>query len=487
MSTEFNILLEDSMAAAVGLDPEDAKIVRDLVREWRVRLPRNQLRDRYYLGHVPLKDIGVAIPPAIRDKIDPRIGWAKKAVTALADRVRFDGFASDDPETSDQLRMIADANDLGNLLRKATVCELKHCCAFLTVTSGEGGPIVSAYPATAASAVWDYKAKAIRCGLVVSDCRKVTPESDELWPTEVNVFTKTDVITISRSPLMSNAPTWTAAYAPHKMGRPLMEPMAFQPTLERPFGASRITRTVMSLVDEMQRAKAYATLAAAFAASPQKYLLGTDDDPIAENRWNAYIGSIVTFTMNGEGEAPVFGQLPQPSMQPHADYMRQLAAQFSGETSVPVTSLGVMHDQASSSEALYAAKEDLVVEAANMIDVNKRALRNVATMALATLRGASFDEVRASGVTIDAIFANPSRPSVVSQSDAMVKQIAAIPWLAETDVALEQLGYQSEDIRRMKADRRVSQGMGLLSQAATARAQSLGNLASAAPETIGGE
>lgn len=483
MPTAYRVLIEDSLAAAPGLTADESQAVAALVREWRLRLPRNQLRDRYYLGHVPLKDIGVALPPAIRDKVDPRVGWARKAVTSLADRVRFDGFASDDEAVAEELRRVVDANDMRNLMRKATICELKHCCAFLTVTSGPRGPVVSAYPATAASARWDDERKRIRDGLVVVASEQIDG-TDERWPYVVNVFTADDVITLRRDP-RSREGDWGVERHPHRMGRPLMEPMAYAPTLERPFGSSRITRTVMSLVDEFQRAKAYATLAAAFAASPQKYLLGTDDDPISDNRWNAYIGSIVTFTMNSEGNAPQFGQLPQPSMQPHADYMRQLAAQFSGETNVPISSLGVVHDQASSAEALYAAKEDMVIDAANVIDDNRRALRNVALMALAVVHGTDFDTEATSGVTVDALFANPSRPSVVSQSDAMVKQISAIPWLAETDVALEQLGYSTEDIHRMQASRRRAEGMALLGAAATPRAESLHNLAAeAVPETV---
>ena len=42
-------------------------------------------------------------------------------------------------------------------------------------------------------------------------------------------------------------------------------------------------------------------------------------------------------------------------------------------------------------------------------------------------------------------------PSIVSQSDAMVKQISAIPELAETDVALEEMGYTAEQIMRIRS------------------------------------
>ena len=52
---------------------------------------------------------------------------------------------------------------------------------------------------------------------------------------------------------------------------------------------------------------------------------------------------------------------------------------------------------------------------------------------------------------------NPAMPSVVSQSDAMVKQVAAIPWLADTSVALEELGYTDNQIVRLQAEKRRAQ------------------------------
>jgi Holliday junction resolvasome RuvABC DNA-binding subunit len=41
----------------------------------------------------------------------------------------------------------------------------------------------------------------------------------------------------------------------------------------------------------------------------------------------------------------------------------------------------------------------------------------------------------------------------------MVKQIAAIPWIGETTVALEQLGYTEEQITRMLSDKRRAQAL----------------------------
>ena len=58
------------------------------------------------------------------------------------------------------------------------------------------------------------------------------------------------------------------------------------------------------------------------------------------------------------------------------------------------------------------------------------------------------------GLSVQAKFRNPAMPSVVSQSDAMVKMISALPWLADSDVALEEFGFSDDQIQRLRSDRR---------------------------------
>lgn len=450
--------ITEAAASAKQLKPEDAELVRKLVAIWRQKLTRNQLRDRYYLSHVKTKDLGVAIAPEMRGKIKARIDWPAKAVDYLAARSQFDGFTTSDSMRTQELMQIAQANHLKLLYRKAVTSELKHCCAALTVTAGDNGPVISAYPMTACALMWDDALKEVKAGLVVAESKKA-PGSNVRKPTMYKLFTRDALVTIR---CVGMGQVWIANYAYHSMGRPLIEPMAYRPTLERPFGRSRITRTVMSLTDDAQREKERSEIAAEFAAYPQKYLLGTDRTTIPkDSRYAAYIGAILEVT-KGEGDTvPTFGQLSQLSMQPHIDYMRSLAAQFSGATNVPLSALGVVSDNPSSAEAIYAAKEDLVIDAQALNADNGRALVNIAMMALAIQDNSDFNTVRNSGVAIEARFKNPAMPSVVSQSDAMVKQISVLPWLAESDVALEELGYNEEQIQRLHADRARWQGMQL--------------------------
>ena len=44
-------------------------------------------------------------------------------------------------------------------------------------------------------------------------------------------------------------------------------------------------------------------------------------------------------------------------------------------------------------------------------------------------------------------------PSVVSQADAMLKMVQVIPWLGDSDVALEELGFSDDQMLRLRSDR----------------------------------
>ncbi len=454
-------MLGQTLAEADGLDPADAADVRDLIELWARKKARNDLRDRYYLSHVPLKNLGISLPRELEGRIRPRVDWPRKAVLALANRSVLDGYTAKDAEVTDELRAISEANGLKSLYRRNVIGQLKHCCGFWTVTdAGDGSPVISAYPATAASALWDDALKSIRCGLVVveSAARQGT---DDRVPTLVGVYEPGYVIE-----LRSDSGRWSATYQPHGMGRPLMEPMPYEPTLERPFGQSRITRTVMSITDDAVREKARSEVAAEFAAFPQKWLLGTDAETINDkNRYSAAMGVMQEVAKDPDGDSPTIWQSPQLTMQPHIDYMRSLAAQFAGETDLPLSSLGVVSDNPSSAEAIYAAKEDLVIDAQNLNRSNAQALRNVALMALAVAHGTDWATERDAGHGIEPMFRDEARPSVVSMSDALLKQVQAIPWLADTSVALEMLGYTEEQRQRMQADRRRAQGRAVLNAA----------------------
>lgn len=459
---------------ARGLTAAESSLVGDLAQLWSDRKPNNDRRTRYYLGHANPEDLGISVPPKFRN-LRQAVDWPAIAVRALADRSVLDGFSSDDEATRDALRRAFTANDMRRAYRRAVISELVHGCAFCCVTDAGGGePKVRFYPATAAAATWDMASDALGAGLVVVDQAKV---AGTVSPVRLDLYTDGSVVA-----LRYTGSGWSAERMEHGMGRPLMEALVHDATLERPLGRSRITRTVMDLTDDAIRASRRAEIAAEFATLPQKYLIGLSeavDDGGADEEapgsdgmtrgqlWDAAMGAMLTVGLNEEGDKPTFGQLAQPSMQPHTDYMRSLAARLAGETGVPLSCLGVYTDaNPQSYEAMRATLEPLVIEARNLNDSNGRALRDVALMCLAVSHGSTYADEAADPRTLEAEFHDPSTPSVVSEADAWAKFVAAFPWMADSDVPLERL-FRSEDVRRLRNDRKAARS------AETVRAASL--------------
>lgn len=451
------ITIEEAVAGAEGLEDDEREMARELVWTWRCKLARNVTRERYYHEHVTPKSLGISVPPKV--KVRATCGWPRKAVDYIASRSVFDRYTTSDETAAEQLRRVVADNDLKGAYLMAATCELMHCCSFLTVTSGRaeaGEPpvIVSMAPATAAAGIWDDRARQVSCGMAVVRCER---KHGRTVPTWVDFYFPGSVVSVERD----GGRWYVTNRAGHSMGRSVMVALANAPTLMRPFGSSAITRSVMLLADNYMREAVRSEVAAEFAASPQKYLLGAEKKQLGDmSKYDAYIGSIFGVTKGKDGSTPQFGQLPQPSMQPHIDYNRSLAAQFSGETNVPLSALGVVSDNPSSAEAIYATKEDAVIQVQRLNAANGRALVDVGYMALAVLNGTDYATERERVPDLGVHFADPSTPSVVSMSDALVKQGQLLPWLGETEVALEKLGYADEEIRRMRSDKKRAEALG---------------------------
>ena len=440
----------------LGLPDKYAALFSNTFDVWNAHLARNRVRDRYYDGKNALKDLGISIPPSLTN-IETVVGWPQKAVDSLAVRSRFDGYGG-----SDALNDLIEQNNFFSSYKQAVQSELIQSPAFVTVTrGGVGDPavVLSALSSSNAAALWDYRLKRIRCGLVVSDV------DDYGRPDAYLLYADDAIVAVSRH----GQSTWLCdAIMPQSMGRPLMEPLVYRPTLDRPFGRSRVTRAVMSITDSAVRTALRSEIASEFFTSPQKYLLGADpelfsggtetdettDDAGTETKtekpamtkWEAYIGNILALTRDQNGDVPTVGQFPAASMQPHTEYMQSLAARFAGETSIPISSLGVVSDNPSSAEAIYAAREDLIIEAEDLNELNGRALRNVGMMALAILGNKPMSQLTDDERSIQTRFMNPARPSLVSQSDAMTKQASVFPDIVKTRVYWEELGYTHEQV-----------------------------------------
>lgn len=449
-----------------GLTNEEQTNLIELSQAYNYHQSRNATKDKYYEGHITLNDvnIGIALPNGL-SKLSVGCSWGQKAVDVLAARSMFDGFVGTNGVSSSVVNGIIESNQFVAQYTKACRDELKYGCVFATLSADAdvGCKIRFHSPATAA-ALWNGAQGRIDCGIAIIDTMRDEKDKDKWRPHIVNLYTDDAVIVLTA---VNNR--WTAQRHPHKMGRPLMEAMTWNATSNKPFGRSRLKRPIRAMIDDYVRIVANATIALEFDTTPQKYLLGVTDeqyDAVISDKFKQYAGSLLVATMNPEtGSNPVFGQLTQGSLSPHVEKMRMTATQFSAATGLTVTDVGVINDaNPTSSDAILAQSQTLVLMAQQLNAGNGDALKTIALMAQAIARNVTLSELTDEERGIIAHFKNPAMPSVAVTADAAIKIASARQEFASTDTFLEMIGFDQADIRRIRAQEQRVRGKQVLTE-----------------------
>lgn len=450
----------------VGLGKDEAAKLRELLNIYESHQSKNEIKERYYEGHVTLGEVnlGIALPSGMAG-LEIGCSWGSKTVDVLASRSMFDGFVGISGAEVSDLDIIVSENRLIAEYMKACRDELKYGCTFATLSADSriGCKIRFHSPRTAA-ALWSGEKGGIDCGFAIIDSSPDESESKVWSPSLINLYTDAAIWEIRR-----NGQLWKATEHPHRMGRPLMEPLIWNATSAKPFGRSRIKDPIRRLIQGYVRTIANATIGLEFSTAPQKYLLGVTDeqyDAVINDQFRQYVGNIVAGTTNPEtGEKPTFGQLAQGNISPHVEMIRVLATQFSAATGLSVTDTGVVNDaNPTSSDAILAQTQTLVSLAEQLNAGNGDALRNIAMMALAIANNTTVEELLPEQRDVIAHFRNPAMPSVAVTADAAIKIASSRQAFAQTDTFLEMIGFDQADIRRIKAQEQLARGMELLTE-----------------------
>jgi hypothetical protein len=434
-----------------------------LLAQLTAKQDRNLLRASYYDGKRAIRHLGTIIPPQYY-RLGIVLGWSAKAVDILARRCNLDGFVWPDGDLENVGGLaVWEDNHLGAEVSSALISSLIHGVSFLVVTRGEvadGEPpaLIHAKDAMNATGVWNNRSRRLDSLL------SITGRNDEGRPTSLALYLRGLTITADR-----DDGTWKVRERQeHPWGVPA-EPMVYKPRVGRQFGTSRISRAVMSLHDQALRTVIRMEGNADVYSMPQMWLLGADEglfrnaDGTQKAAWQLMLGRVLGIPDDEEATNPraEVKQFSAASPQPHIDQLKQQAQLFSGETSIPLTSLGVSDmSNPTSADSYIASREDLIAEAEGATDDWAPPLRRAMVRALAITNGLS--SVPDGWTTISPKWRSPVYLSRAAQADAGMKQLSAIQWLADTEVGLELLGLDEQQIRRALADRRRADGAGVL-------------------------
>ncbi|EOM77289.1 phage portal protein [Rhodococcus rhodnii] len=443
----------DMPTDVAGFDHDEQNLFDELLRQYFAKLPRNRIRQQYFDAKNAFKDLGIAIPPDLVN-IGTVLGWPAKAVDGLARRNKMDGFVIPGTTSEDiGIDEIWDANNMEIEVPQVHTSAYTHSCAFVTVVegdtqSGEPDVVISPRSALDGTGLWDTRRRQLKAFLAIVDV------DDAGRPSLLLMYTPDRVIHIERYTL-----GWRIERRRHRLGRVPVEVLVHGPHLKRPFGTSRISRPVMSITDSALRTAVRMEVHAEFFSSPQRWAMGADEsafvDPATgelKSQWQAIMGRIWAIGRDDQGNVPQVGTFASSSPQPHSDQLRTYATMFSGETSIPVGSLGVVQDNPSSAEAIHAAKEDLLIEADYCNRVFGVGWRRIATTALQLAERRT--EPRPEWRKLRAKWRNPATMSQQSMAIAGRQYVETFPWLAETEVGLELAGLDETMVARAMAEQR---------------------------------
>lgn len=446
-----------------GLDDDEHRLVNRLLEQLHQKARRNNLRGAYYDGKHAVRQLGSIVPPQYY-RIGIVLGWSAKAVDILARRCNLDGFLWPDGDLELLgLDTLIDDNFLLSEFAAARVQSLIHGVAFSINTEGGGDePKSLIHFKDGANATGDWNPRTRRMDNLLS----ITSRDDNNNPSSLALYLDGETITSTK-----DGGAWSLVDRTfHDYGVPV-EALPYKPRIGRPLGVSRISRAVMSLHDQALRTVIRLEGHMDVYSFPEMWMLGADAsvfknaDGSVKPVWQTMLSRIKGVPDDDDAPESLaradVKQFAAQSPQPHLDALRQQAQLFSGETSIPLTSLGVSDmSNPTSADSYIASREDLIAEAEGATDDWTPPLRRTVIRGLAMLNDTPKipDEWR----SLDAKWRSPMHLSRAAQADAGAKQIATVPWLADTEVGLELLGLSDKQIRSAMSQKRRADGRSTL-------------------------
>lgn len=435
---------------------EDQDLLNRLLAKLAARQPRNKLRAAFYDGKHAIRQVGYVIPPQYY-RLGIVLGWSAKAVDILARRCNLDGFVWPTGDL-DKLGLpdIIDDNFLHAEVSAALTASLIHGPAFSINTTGAADePTSLIHFKDALNATGDWNARTRRMDNLLS----ITARDGGGKPTGLALYLDGHTITADK-----DSSGWQVDQTEHKWGVPV-EALVYKPRIGRPMGSSRISRAVMSLHEQALRTVIRLEGHLDIYSFPELWMLGADtsvfknEDGSIKPVWQVMLGRIKGIPDDEDAESDALAradvkQFPAAVPTPHLEALKQQAQLFSGETSIPLDSLGVTADRANptSADAYLASREDLIAEAEGATDDWSPPLRRTIIRALAIANEES--DIPQDWKSIDTKWRSPVHLSRAAVADAGSKQLTALPWLADTEVGMELAGLDEQQIKRALAEKR---------------------------------
>lgn len=453
-----------------GLSDDELVTLNLCAEELAKKAPRNLLRSSHYDGKRAVQQIGTVIPPQYAN-IGLALGWAAKGVDGLARRCNLEKMIWPDGDLESLgMNELEESNFLFSEISQGRTDSLIHGVNYLITTkgdesAGEPASLVHAKDALNAFGEWNTRRRAL------DNLLSVTSRNDGKITGFVLYL---DNLTINAEKVDG---VWQVDRSVHPWHVPA-DPLVYRPRGSRRMGKSRITRPVMAHVSSALRSLVRLEGHMDVYTIPKLILLGADEsifknaDGTTKAAWQIALGRAFGIPDDEDATNPRADvkQFDAQSPEPHLAQLNALAKLMARETDLPDSDFALT-DMANptSADSYSASRENLISEAEGTMDDWSVPIRRTVNRALAIQNGLS--EIPEEWGSIETKWRSPIYLSRAAAADAGAKQIAVIPWLAETEVGLELLGLDEQQIRRAMADRRRAAGRAVVAALAPPAAQ----------------
>lgn len=442
------------MAAIVSapvLQLDELKEFNEIRRRIDARRAHNERRVSYYEAHRNVRDLGISTPPGVAGRIASVVGWPGTVVDALEERLDIIGFnAAHIDLDSLGIQQIWDDNELYREYPGAHQDSMIQGVSFLATSRGKDGepdPLITVESPTTMSAIYDPRGRRVISAAAFA-------YDDEGRPTAASLYRLYSTVHVEKD----SKGRWNIVHRDdHNLNRVLVRRLVNRPRASRQWGRSEITRDVIYYTDAAMRTILGAEVSREFYSAPQRWIMGAKEESFERpdgsqaSPWETYMGRFLALSRDEDDDQgdPKVGQFAPASPTPYIELVQMFSTMVASSSATPPTYFGFVTENPPSADAIRAYEARHVKRA-------ERRCTNFGPEWAGALKDAILlrdGHVPAELAGLRTNWADPATPTRAATADATQKLMSAFPWMADSDVPLEQLGYDGTDLDRLKADR----------------------------------
>lgn len=426
-----------------NLTPEEEATRAKLLGQLSRARKANVRQEAYYEGARRVRDLGISIPPHLRD-VEAVAAGPQIVVDVVDERMDWRGWSS--PGVDLDLRTVYDENHLEIEVGQGTLDSLICGLSYMTVGTGdedEPEVLVKAESPNRMTATWDPRKRRAIDGLCeMYDSRNRLTGWQLYMPGETVTAERRrgGIVVTDRDP--------------HGYDRVPIAVLINKPRASRMGGRSEITRHIRSITDSAMRTLLGMEIAREFYAAPQRYLMGADESMFVDEngnpvgQWAALIGRMLMAPRDDDDQLPVAGQFNAASPQPFTELLKTYMQEISASSGVPATHFGFATDNPASADAIQRADARLDKRA-----VRRQKIYNLGLVELGEIVCLWRDGELPPPGSIKSLWTPVSLVAPGAAADRASKMIAAGVLDPSWDFTLEQFGLTDEEIERVQQER----------------------------------